>query len=158
MIHFLVVEVYELPKSTSHVLRVPSILECVRILSWSIFFFFYFNCLPDVVLCKIAIWADDTALNSSSDKPSDSPQQVEIGCNLILKIWKCNTKNIRKFNSASNLILKIWKCNTKNMTKCNARSNYILIFGKLFYIYKLIHIDLKRRMLIALFFASLLNN
>ena len=72
--HFLVVEDYELPKSTSHILSVPLNLECVRILSSSISFFFYFNCLPDDVLCKIAIWADDTALNSSSDKPSDLPQ------------------------------------------------------------------------------------
>ena len=50
-------------------------------------FFFYFNCLPDHVLFKIAVWADDTALNSSCDKPIDLSQQVEIAmsCNLILK-------------------------------------------------------------------------
>ena len=78
LIHFLVLEDYELPKSTSHILSVPLNLECVRILSSSISFFFYFNCLPDDVLCKIAIWADDNALNSSCDKPSDLSQQVVI--------------------------------------------------------------------------------
>ena len=53
-----------------------------------LFFCFYFNCLPDDVLCKVAIWADDTALNSSSGKPSDLFQQAEIAmsCNLIVKI------------------------------------------------------------------------
>ena len=76
--HFLVGESYELRKSTSHILSVPLNLECVRILSWSISFFSYFNCLPDDVLCKIAIWVDDNALNSSSEKPSDLSQQVVI--------------------------------------------------------------------------------
>ena len=71
LIHFLVVEDYELPKSTSHTLSVPLNLECVRILSWSISFFSYFNCLPDGVLCKISIWANDNTLSSSCDKPSD---------------------------------------------------------------------------------------
>ena len=75
---FLVVEDFELPKSISHILSVPLNLECVRILSWSISFFSYFNCLPDDVLCKIAIWADDNALISSCDKPTDLSQQVVI--------------------------------------------------------------------------------
>ena len=58
-----------------------------------------------------------------------------------------------------NFILKIWKCNTRNIRKCNSASNYILIFGKLFYIYKLIHIHLKPRILIPSFLlAPLLNN
>ena len=39
LITFLVVENYELPKGTSHVLSVPLTLECVIILSWSISFF-----------------------------------------------------------------------------------------------------------------------
>ena len=54
-------------------------------------FFFYFICLSDDVLCKIAIWADNIALNSSCDKPSDLWQQVELNCNLILinqNFWK----------------------------------------------------------------------
>ena len=93
MIHFLVVKDYELPESTSHILSVPLNLECVRILSWSISFYSYFNCPPDDVLCKIAIWADDNALNSS-DKPSGSSQQVVIGL-----------KNIGQCNSTSNYIL-----------------------------------------------------
>ena len=80
--------------------------------------------LPDDFICKIAIRADDTAFNWSCDKPFDLSQQVEI---------------------------KIWKCNTRNFRKCSSASSYILIFGKLFYIYKLIHIDLKPRILIASF-------
>ena len=71
-------EDYELPKNTSHIVIVPINLECVRILSWSISFYSYFNCLPGDVLCKIAIWADDNALNLSCDKPSDLSQQVVI--------------------------------------------------------------------------------
>ena len=71
LIQFLVVEDYELSKSTSHILSVPLNLEYVRILSWSISFFPYFKCLPDDVLCKITIWADDNALHLSCDKPSD---------------------------------------------------------------------------------------
>ena len=71
LIHFLVVEDYELPKSASHTVSVPLNLECVRILSWSISFFSYFNYLPDGVLCKISIWANDNTLSSSCDKPSD---------------------------------------------------------------------------------------
>ena len=78
MIHLLVVEDYELPKNTSQVLSVPLTLECVRILSWSISFSFICNWLPDDVLCKIPIWADDTVLNLSCDKPPDLSQQVEI--------------------------------------------------------------------------------
>ena len=41
----------------------------------------YSNCLPDL-MCKIAIWTDDTALNSPSDKPSDLLHQAEIACEL----------------------------------------------------------------------------
>ena len=44
-------------------------------------FFFYSSCLPDV-LCKIVILANDTALNSSCDKPSDLSQQAEIAYEL----------------------------------------------------------------------------
>ena len=40
LIHFIVVEDYELSQSTIHLLSVPSALEYARILSWSIFFFF----------------------------------------------------------------------------------------------------------------------
>ena len=58
--HFLVVEDYELSKSTIHIPIVPLNLECTRILTWSIsfflFFFFYFNCLPDDVLCYLSSW------------------------------------------------------------------------------------------------------
>ena len=43
-------------------------------------FFSFFNCFPDHVLYKMfcAIWADNTALNSSCDKPSDLSQHVEM--------------------------------------------------------------------------------
>ena len=80
LIHFIVGEHYEFPKSTIHILSVPLNLECVRILSWSISFFSYFNCLPDDVLCKIAIWADDNALNLSCYKPFDLSLQAVILC------------------------------------------------------------------------------
>ena len=61
-----------------------------------------------------------------------------ISCNLILETWKCYTRNIRNWNSASNYIFRPWK---------------------LFYIYKLIHIDLKPRILIASFlWTPSLNN
>ena len=41
---------------------------------------------------------------------------------------------------------------------CNSASYYILIFGKLLHIYKVIHIDLKPRILIASFFISIITN
>ena len=69
---------YELPKSTSHLLSVPLSLEYVRILSYSISFFYNLNCLTDGVLCKIAIRADITTVISLWDKPSDVLQLVEI--------------------------------------------------------------------------------
>ena len=77
--HFLAVEDYELAKSTILV-SVPLTPECVRILSWSISFFIYFNFLPDDVLCKIATWADDTALNSY---PSGTQYSGNIFCNAL---------------------------------------------------------------------------
>ena len=135
MINFLVVEDCKLPKRTSHILSALWNLKCFRILSWSISFFYYFNCLPNDVLCKIATWSDDNAVNSSCDKPSDLTQQV------LIWSWKYE------------------KCNTRDIGKYNSVSNYILIFGKLFYLYKLIHIDLKPRILKASFLlAPLLNN
>ena len=42
--------------------------------------------------------------------------------------------------------------------KCNSGSNYILIFGKLFHICKLVHIDWKPRILIAWFLLVQLSN
>ena len=76
MSHLLVVEDYEFSKSISDLLCVSLIMECVRILNWPMYIL-YFNCLPDDILCKIAIWADDTALNLSCDKPSHLLQQSE---------------------------------------------------------------------------------
>ena len=56
--------------------------------------------------------------------------------------------------TSCNLILKIWKCNTRNIGKCNSASIQILMFVKCFYIYKLIHINLKLRALIASFLLA----
>ena len=78
LVYFLVLEDYEAPKSTSHILSVPVTLEYVRVLSRSISFFFLFNFLPDDVLCKTAVPVDDTALNSSYDKPSDWSQHLLV--------------------------------------------------------------------------------
>ena len=80
--HFLVVEAedYQLPKSTSHILSVPLNLDCVKILSDPSLFLLQLS--PWLCLCQIAIWADDTALHSWRDKPSDLSQQVEIASEL----------------------------------------------------------------------------
>ena len=93
LIHFLLLEDYELPKSTSHILSVPLTLECVRILSWPISFFFYFNCFPDVILCEIAIWANDTALNSSFDKESDKESATSWNGLWVLN-WSKKYENV----------------------------------------------------------------
>ena len=90
MIHFLVVEDYESTQSISHILSVPLTLECDRILFWSISFFFYLNGLPDYDVCKILIWADDTALNLSCDKLFDLLQQVQ---SLLVVIWSYKYEN-----------------------------------------------------------------
>ena len=104
---FLIDSILSASRTTDHVLSRPLTLECVWILSWFIHFFFYFYCLSGV-LCKIAIWAYDTALNSSFDKPFDLSQQMEpMSCNLILKMWKCNIK-ISK-NAILQLYIYIWE-------------------------------------------------
>ena len=87
LIHFLVVEDYELPKSTGHVLSVPSTLEYVRILSWFISLFFYFSCLPGDVLRKISIWANDTAFNLSYGKPSQTCRNKLRSVMSYDKLW-----------------------------------------------------------------------
>ena len=67
--------------------------------------------------------------------------------------------NKLRYSATCNLIWKIRKCNARNIRKCNSTSNYIFIFGKLFYVFKQIHIDLKPRILIASFLlAPLLNS
>ena len=122
LIHFLVVEDYEFPKSTSHVLIVPLTLEYVRILPWSISFVFYFNCLPMMFCVRLL-----------------SELIILLPTHHITDDRTCLNK--LRFTMSCNLILKTWKCNTRSIRKCNSTSNYILIFRKLFYIYKLIHID-----------------
>ena len=66
-------------------------------------------------------------------------------------------QNKLRYAMGCNLILKIWKWNTRNISILTSASNYLLIFGKLFNIYKLIHIYLKPRILIVSF-SPLLNN
>ena len=132
MIHFLIAEGHELPKITSHNLCVPFNPKYVRILSWFISFFFYFNCLPDDVLrkmmfCYLSWW-----------------------CCSQLIMWQ----TIWLVAASYNLILKSWKCNTRNIKKCDSASNYILTFGKMFHIYKLIHIALNPRILISSFLLA----
>ena len=105
LIQFWVVKGYESPKSTSHVLSLPLNLECVRIPSWSISFFSYFNCLPDNVLCKIAIWADYNALNSSCNKPSDSRNKLQFG----LKNMEMQYQKYRKMQFCIQLNINIWE-------------------------------------------------
>ena len=56
-------------RGTSHILNIPLTLEWFRIQFW-LTSFSYINCLPDDVQCKIAIWAEDTNLNSTCDKLS----------------------------------------------------------------------------------------
>ena len=41
-------------------------------------FLLYINDLPDVVICDIAIYADDTTLNSKCDQASDLWQQLDL--------------------------------------------------------------------------------
>ena len=41
-------------------------------------FLLYINDLPDDVICDMAIYADDTALYSKCDQPSDLWQQLEL--------------------------------------------------------------------------------
>ena len=45
-------------------------------------FLLYINDLPDDVICNIAIYADDTTLNSKSDQASDMWQQLELASEL----------------------------------------------------------------------------
>ena len=87
-LHVLVEEDYELLKSTSQILSVPLTLEWVNILSYPTFLFstwigslIIFN-VRYLRIITYSIWADDTALNPSHDKPSDLSQQVDIGYGL----------------------------------------------------------------------------
>ena len=46
------------------------------------FFLLYINYLPDDVICNIAIYADNTTLNSNCDQASDLWQQLELASEL----------------------------------------------------------------------------
>ena len=111
------------------------IVECVQILSWSISFFsavivsLMMFCLRWLYCSQHIMWQTIWLVATSWDS-----------------FWVV-------------FDLKIWKCNARNIRKCNSPSNDIIIIGKLFHIYKLIHIDLKPRILITSFLlAPLLNN
>ena len=45
-------------------------------------FLLYINDLPDDVICNIAIYADDTSVNSKCDQASDLWQQLEVASEL----------------------------------------------------------------------------
>ena len=45
-------------------------------------FLLYINDLPDIVICNIAIYADDTTLYSKCDQASDLWQQLEFAFEL----------------------------------------------------------------------------
>ena len=45
-------------------------------------FHIYINGLPDDVICNVAIYADDTTLNSKCDQTSDLWQQLELASEL----------------------------------------------------------------------------
>ena len=45
-------------------------------------FLLYINDLPDDVICNIAIYADDTTLDSKCDQASDLWQQLELASQL----------------------------------------------------------------------------
>ena len=78
MIHFLIVEDYELSKIAIYILSVPLTLE------WLEFYLYpsLFSALIFSMIMFSLTGADDTALNSSCDKRSDLSQQVEIGYEL----------------------------------------------------------------------------
>ena len=64
-----------------------------------------------------------------------------------------------KLNQVSVLTLLDWHLPCQVSGNGNSASNYILIFGKLFHTFKLMHVDLKPRILIASFLvAPLFNN
>ena len=139
LIYFLVVKDYELRKSET-VRNVPLGLECF-ISFFLIHIFFSSTLIISLMMSYVRLLSELLILLSTyhvTNHLTCRELRYLMNCNLILIIWKCNTRNIRKYSSAS---------------------YYILVLGKLFYIYKLIHIDLKPRILIASFLlAPSLNN
>ena len=67
LIHFLVVEDYELPKSTSHILSVPLTLECVNHLDLSLF---------STLIVSSIMFCVNLLSELMIHKPSDLSQQV----------------------------------------------------------------------------------
>ena len=112
-------------KSTSQILILPLTLECIRVLSSFISFF-------STLIVSLMMFC------------------VRLLTQLIWCSQLIMCQTIRLVTTSCNLILK---CNTRNITKCNSVSKNILIFKK-FYICKLIHIELKSRILIASFLLA----
>ena len=104
--HFFVVEDLELSKSTSHLLCIAINSGIHRNPILIHLLFFYFNCLLDYVMCKIAMCADDTALNSSCDKPYDLSQHAEIAYELQFNLKTQNCWKTFQFFINYFLILK----------------------------------------------------
>ena len=125
-----------MPKSTSHILSVPLNLECLNMEIWNLDPSFFSSTL---IVCIIIMQFC-----------------VRLLSKLMIMLSTHDMTNHLACSTSCNLILKSWKCNTRDIGRCNCASIYVLIFRKLFYIYKLIHIDLKPRILIAsLLLASL---
>ena len=92
LIDFLVVEDYELPKSTSHIWSVPT-LEFVRILSW----FISFCTLMVSLIMFCATFLSELIILLSTHHVTNhltcrNKLRYPMICNLTLKIWKCNTR------------------------------------------------------------------
>ena len=57
-------------------------VETSKFHSWPTLFLLYSNDVPDDVVCYIAIYADDTTLNSKCDQAFDLWQQFELASEL----------------------------------------------------------------------------
>ena len=133
LIHFLVVEDYELPKSTNHVLSVPLNLECIRILSLSFIF------SPTLIVSLMMFC-------------------VRFLSEVMIML---STRHVTNHLTCCNKLefdLKNMRMQYQKYHKMQFCIQLKLVFGKLFHIYKLIHIDLQPRILKASFLlAPLLN-
>ena len=137
LIHFLVVEGSELPKSASYSLSVPLNLECVRILSWFISFFSYFNCLLNDVLCKHIC--------------------VTLQSELMIMLSNHHVTNLLACRNKFSFDLKNMKMQYQRYRKIQFCVQLYIDIKEIFYIYKLIHIDLRPRILIASFLLASYN-
>ena len=56
-------------------------------------FLLYINGLPDDIICNVAIYADDTTLNSNCDEASDLWQQLELASDLELDLRETGVRS-----------------------------------------------------------------